>query len=334
MKCGGSVKSYLQTSDKLANWFKRHLSATGEITASDAPDDIAVYYKLPTMLLMAGRTKEAHTVLDYIQERFMLPNGDFRVSDDEKTKSAALNLYYGYMNGWVAVAAQRMGRFDISNKAYKFLQRFIHPELGGAVAAGEYKPGETNEVDIFMTSHIGLANLYFGDVKKAIKAGDLVTMFVKKERKQDQFYLRMDDNWKLVTDFPDDLKPFYVVKIKEPGQLYFFLGYPVAFLAKLYQATGDATYLDTAEDILDYLMTSHEAIYESGFAHKVAWAASIVSRITNKSKYADLSGKIADFLVTLQDDSGIFLLDQPPLDRYDQSAELGLWLREIHTELR
>ena len=43
-----------------------------------------------------------------------------------------------------------------------------------------------------------------------------------------------------------------------------------------------------------------------------------------------MSGKITDFLVTLQADRGIFLLDQPSLNRCDQSDDPGLAKRDSH----
>ena len=66
-------------------------------------------------------------------------------------------------------------RFDISLPAWKFLQEFFNPEVGGFGTSGRYdvtpstssgrvmwSGGKRYDVGIFMTAHLALASLYFG----------------------------------------------------------------------------------------------------------------------------------------------------------------------------
>ena len=65
----------------------------------------------------------------------------------------------------------------------------------------------------------------------------------------------------------------------------------------------------------------------------MALGTALVASITKDNKHRDLTRKITDFLLTLQDKSGVFLSDAEPADKYYQSAELGVWMREIDTYL-
>ena len=147
------------------------------------------------------------------------------------------------------------------------------------------------------------------------------------------FYLRVDEGGELITDFPEEQASFYVVKSREPFQLYFFVGYPIVYLAKLYEATGAAAYLDGARTLLAFARGADESIYRFHFSHKVAWGASLVARLTGDPSAFDTAIRIADYLVSIQDEGGSWLADQPAITRFDQTAEICLWLLEISAEL-
>jgi hypothetical protein len=40
-----------------------------------------------------------------------------------------------------------------------------------------------------------------------------------------------------------------------------------------------------------------------------------------------------DHLLTIQDPNGAWLTDQPALTKFDQTAEISVWLQEISAEL-
>lgn len=172
-------------------------------------------------------------------------------------------------------------------------------------------------------------------METASKAGKFIqTIYHDQPNIEESFLLRVSKDGKLVSDYLPDMAVFHIVKKSEPNQLYFMLGYPAAFLAQLHRATSDPSYLKTACDILDFCLGCHESIYSFHFAHKLAWAASIVANITREEKYKALAVRIADFLLTLQMENGLFLAEAEPADRYDQSAEIGVWLCEIDANLQ
>jgi rhamnogalacturonyl hydrolase YesR len=162
---------------------------------------------------------------------------------------------------------------------------------------------------------------------------DFLTNAVSKQHLTDAFYTRVEQDGSPITLYPQDIEAFCAIKSSAPNQLYFFLGYPAAFLASAYQETKDDRYLEQAKRLLDFSLQCDESIYKFFFAHKVAWAASIVAAVTKDRKYADLATRIADHLLSLQSENGLFLVDGDPMDKYDQSAEIAQWLTAIAQNL-
>ena len=68
-------------------------------------------------------------------------------------------------------------------------------------------------------------------------------------------------------------------------------------------------------------------------SHKVAWGAAVLARITSDPRCIELAVAIADYLLGIQDPSGAWLADQPAHTKFDQTAEIAIWLREISAEL-
>jgi hypothetical protein len=163
------------------------------------------------------------------------------------------------------------------------------------------------------------------------------------------FLLRMAAaSGQLVTDIPEgDGANFVRVSRTKANQLIFLLGYPLMFLYYLHLATerdgksankcGDtqsgaaATYIDTAEKILKFIMSCNDSLYEFFLSHKAAVGAALVFKATGKAEYRRVSEKIVDHLLKLQCDSGDFMKDYglPPIVRFDQSTEIAIWFREL-----
>eukprot|EP00058_Branchiostoma_floridae_P004151 XP_002589639.1 hypothetical protein BRAFLDRAFT_99246 [Branchiostoma floridae] len=264
--------------------------------------DLAFYFKSVTSLLLGGKVREANIVLDHIKDT-CTKDGDYISPGAEvgqKSANGAYNEFWAYANGWIAMGAMRLQRFDVAYSAYAYIQeKFFHPALGGATVKA-YSKTE-------MLYNIFCSCQYVIVVLAQVK------------------------------DFPAEAAAICAVKATEPNQLYFFLGYPVAFLVKLAAATGNQSFRDCAEDILEFGMRCHESMYSSNFSHKVGWGAACLAAACtnrdNKEKYIQVATKIADHLVSLQSDRGSFLDSGPEMDNLDQSAEISVWLREIATEL-
>lgn len=139
---------------------------------------------------------------------------------------------------------------------------------------------------------------------------------------------------KIILTAPENMEPFYVVKRDSPNQLYFFLGYHGIFMTKLFQATRDERFLNSAKSVLDFALTCHESICTFSFSHKVAYAAALVATETKQAMYRRLAIGLGEFLISIQDENGFFCKDFEPMDKYDQSAEIAIWLQELNNELQ
>lgn len=326
-----NLQKYEESAEKAVNWLRSHLKEDGSYSSNS--NDLAMYYKSPYLFDLWGNTEAANRILNYIKNNFFRENGDFSTQGDRKSENAALSQYWSYINGWIAIASQKMGRFDIAYRAEQYLQLFYHPEQGGFTTAQPYGKGD-NVVDVLTTAHLGLLNLYFGKLEKAKQAGNLLQKFISIQPDINEgFYLRLDGNGELVTEFPQDSAILFCVSAKQPYQVYFMIGYPIAFLGKLYQATGEAGYLDAAKNYLEFALSCHESIRYFHFSHKVAWGSAIIAYLTKDAKYFDFSTSIADYLLSIQDAEGCWLKEEPAHSSFDQTAEIAIWLKEISAEL-
>lgn len=325
------IEKYRESAGRAVVWLSNQLDRDGSLSVP--VNDLACYYKLPYLLHVSGYLDEATRSLSYIKSTFMLENGDFTTRNGMKSANEAFVEYWGYINGWIALTSQKMGRFDIAFPSYEYLKSFSHSRNGGFTTQKPYGQGD-DVVDVLTTAHLGLVALYFGDRDRAKAAGQLLQQLASLQPDLSfGFFLRMNADGKVITEFSPESAMFYVVSRTDPNQAYFMIGYPIAFLGMLYRATGEAQYLKTAKDYLDFVLQCQGNLRTFHYSHKVAWGAAIVANLTNETMYRDLSISIADYLLSSQDTSGAWLVDQPVHVSYDQTAEISIWMREISAEL-
>lgn len=327
----GRLKTYQKSADRAVEWLVAQMNGDGSFQVQ--PNDLACYYKAPYLFSISGKMQEADRMLSYILRAFGKENGDFTTSANCKSENPNFIEYWAYMNGWIALTAQKMGRFDIAYSAYDYLQTFYHPRQGGFTTQKPFGQNDTS-IDALTTAHLGLVALYLGDLKKAKTAGHLLQSFLNLQpHRREGFYLRLNDDGGLITDFAQDLAMFFFVSSNQPNQAYFMLGYPIAFLGKLYAASHDSQYVDTAKEYLDFLLACEGNLRTFHYSHKVAWGAAILTRITRDPRYRELAESITDFLLQTQSQDGRWLTDQPAYTFFDQTAEIAIWMREISAEL-
>jgi hypothetical protein len=181
-----------------------------------------------------------------------------------------------------------------------------------------------------MTAHLGLNALYLGESGLAEDAGRALQRFVALQPSPEtRFFLRMVGAGALQTDFPAEAAGLHVIAADQPGQAWFFIGYPMAFLARLYRATGASEHLSTARGYLEYAERCAPHLVGEHFAHKVAWGAAELASVTGDSTPRALSAEITRNLITAQESDGGWMAGQPMHTRLDQSAEVAIWLLEI-----
>jgi hypothetical protein len=150
-----------------------------------------------------------------------------------------------------------------------------------------------------------------------------------------QILLRMSvKSGSLITNSPENLEPFYVLKRDSPNQLYFFLGYFGLFMTKLFQATREQRFLDSAKSVMDFALTCHESICLYSFSHTVAYAAALLAVETTEAKYRRFAIGIGEYLISIQSEEGFFCKEMDRIDMYDQTAEIAICLRELNNEIK
>ena len=173
-------------------------------------------------------------------------------------------------------------------------------------------------------------------MQQAHSAGQyLIDMYNKQPELDKHFYLRSSRQGQLLTQFSREQAPLYTVETDQDNQLYFMLGYPCAYLALLYQATGSQLYLDTAVDYFQFVLNCQHALLSLN-SHKLAWAASLLYRLAGPDpQYLNAIATITDHFIKQQDNQGLwYTADNDPIKVYDQSAEIACWFLYIQSNLK
>ncbi|KAL4220010.1 hypothetical protein ACF0H5_020422 [Mactra antiquata] len=335
------MEKFLLASRKTAKYLCKLVDDDGVLKHDDINMDLCSQYKLTTLLLISGYTKQANKLLDRIKKDFMQPNGDFlsypeKKDGEQKSSSFPMTHFWSYMNAWIAMAAHRLGRFDISYPAFEYCKTYFNPNVNMVCVTEPYNDSNTElTMDCLSTSHFGLLCLYMGDLEKAKLCGEGMITFIAEQPDIDNIlYLRKSvSTGKIITVPPENMEPFFMVKKDSPKQLYFFIGYVGIFMAKLFQATDDQRYFQCAKSMIDFALTCHESICMFSFSHKVGYAAALVAKETKEAKYRRLAIGLGEYLISIQTEEGLFCKEMDIMDRFDQSAEIAIWLREMNSVL-
>jgi hypothetical protein len=318
-------KKYFESAKRALSWLEKKLKENGKI--SDAPFDLACYYNVPMFLLQHGKEEKAHSVLDFIHQNFMQENGDFFTSHDYKSENPLLNEFWCYTNGWIAQAAQKLGRFDISYPAWRYLRNYYNPDIGGWKT--RRIPSSENPLDLLSTAHLGFTSLYFADLDNALKAGQLLQNVLLKQQTESKLHLRLTPTGRLIKDAADDNLNFAYIDPAKPQSAYFILGYAMAFLTKLYQTTSDLQYLESAELCFNWLSDSPTHLKSTFFSHKLAWGAACLAGVTADPKALELTYAIADSLVFAQDEEGTWEVNEEGMSVSEQTVGYALLLSHL-----
>lgn len=178
--------------------------------------------------------------------------------------------------------------------------------------------------------------LYSSEIELAKACGEGLLKFMSSQPRMDEeIFLRASaKTGTLITSPPEKMELFYVVKRDSKNQMYFFLGYHIIFMTKLFQVTKNQQFLDSAKSVLDFALTCHESMCTFSFSHKLAYGAALVAAETKEAKYRRCAIGLGEFLISIQEENYFFCKGFEPMDKYDQSAEIALWLREVHNELQ
>ena len=189
--------------------------------------------------------------------------------------------------------------------------------------------------DVLMTLHLGLIHLEGGNLERAVAAGNYLCNTLSTEPDFDnKLFLRLNPDNTPIVEFDSAMKPFMVVEKSLPEQLYFMLGYPIAYLVLLFDNTKDKKYLEAAKVYANFALQCNQSIFSSNFSHKVGWGLSLLYKYNPEERYIKAIERIGDHFKGIQGEEGIWYYPDDVNTAFDQSAEITLWMTEITKNLK
>lgn len=291
------------------------------------PADVADHCRLPLHFLAAGELRRAHRALDRIAADFLRADGDVRTTPEARSGDPFLEEHAAIAAAWVALAARKLGRFDVAGPTERYLERFFNPEVGGFASRRPYDRGE-REIGVLTTSALGLLSIYAGDLRRASTVARALVGILDRQPGGRLFLLRARSGGALVADFPADAAAYYAVDTQASAPAQFFVfGHAIAFLCQLHRASGEPQHLDAAGRYLEIAMYCDSGFRTSPTSHAFAWGAAIYARLAGKERIAKLARSVGLGIAAAQREDGSFA-GSPGL-----TAECGIWLRELAAEL-
>ncbi len=322
------ISRYQTVVEKAGRFMLDALQPDGSLGKEAASLDC--YYKNIASLALIGRSEEAMLVADFIQKRYAKDDGDFTGRSNPWFEE-----YPAYTNHWIAYGAHLIGRYDLSYRAMPHILKKQGPT--GGFSAAEGRP-----YDILSTASAAHICLVTGFLEQARWAGDfMVRLLENQPHPEERFYVRADEEARSITKFTDEEAPFFVVDTRQKRQFYFYYGFPMATLGKLYAATGDERYVRGGARCYDFLLHCAEDRFRMPASGKVGWGSSIMARVTGENRYRGGAIAVADYLTETQHESGAWvhsliytqLDEQPPAITFDLVGEFIAWMKLICTEL-
>jgi hypothetical protein len=301
-------------------------------TVEDSQDMVWRYWGLPIALAVSGHSAAAGRFLGWIRENVFTPEGDFGTSPTKKQMPS-----YAYQNSWLIEGAHRLGQFDLSQRGMDFITPFWDPETGGFYSSYDGR-GDDTEMEIYVTSGCGRAAVYTHrlDVARGV-ARFLRTVLDEQPNYPQQLYSVYTRGGGLqIEPDPANSMKFVMSQDSTEDQQFFNPGIAGGFLARLYQATGEAEWLELSKRYMSFAeIASEHLITLKGLRQgKTGWGASVLYTLTGEEKYRDLATRIGDSLLSHQAEDGYWYGSSPDKKpSLNLTAEMVIWLDEINQSI-
>lgn len=290
-----------------------------------ADGGVAVHFKGLSALQVCGYSRAANRLCEWIRHRWM-GSGEFRMPPF-KTSPEKNPIYPA---SWIVTGAHRLGQFDISRAAMDFLAGFRDARTGGFYCFTRPNT-EDAEQELIYVGYCGLAALYAGRLDVAEGVGDWMRVVMDAQPNfPEELYTVYTRGQGLITLPPPERRRMYVVTSQATDdQLFFQPGAASAFLAHLFQASGDERWLTLAMEYMRFAEVADDHLFRTVRAGKVGWAAALLYSLTGQQKYREMAIRVGDNLIALQKRSGCWYAVEEPVASTGITAEMVLWLDEI-----
>ena len=261
------------------------------------------YYRVPWAFAVSGETGPAMRVTEWIRRHMLTAEGE--VAGSASPNGDANRQANTYAETCLAYGAHLLRQYDVAQRAIRFALRFQDPSTGGVYRDRE-RTGPDGPQIVYLTCQVGMSALITGHLAAAEAAGQF---FKRLWEAQPELPARLYTIWTrsggLATVVSsEDERRHYVNESQDVRQMHYNGGMTAAFLARLYLATGDPVWLETARGYQDFSMGSTERQFETKQVCKSAWGGGLLAAITHDPRYVDWTARMGDWFVTEQHGDG------------------------------
>ena len=296
-----TVDACLAAAGRGMAWLLEQQTATGSWRQLET-EVFDAYYKGGWALAVSGQPAAAHRLLTHVQRAFLTGEGDF------EPRAALLHTDIArlYANSYVALAAQKLDRYEIAAPAVRYLLSQQDPDPGGFYAC-KTPAGVKRRSDTMSTAMSGVALLAAGQTERAVLAGDCLQRMVEMQPAVERFFTTLDETGRLEVAFSPEIAVWRVVEARQTQQRWFAVGLPFAFAALLHQATGEPRFKHLADELFAFQSRGLEA-WDVPSSGKAGWACSMLYRSTGEPGYRDIALRVARQIMAYQTPAGWFTL--------------------------
>ena len=272
------------------------------------------FHKQAYSWALAGQVEPAHRLLTWVKAYKLQANGQ-------------LAEYGGdvYKHSWFFQGAHRLGRFDLSYPVMSFLLSCQAPCGGLPHFAGDPL------IRSLSTCCTGLSFLYHGNLAAAERTAACAISMLEQQPDPARFYYRMTPDGGLATPEVDPEALF--IDTAKPKQDYWEAGLPLQLMCRMYQATGEARYLEYAARFFEFKLRCHDDAFTFVGSGKSGLGAALYYLVTGDRRAREAACRFCDFLVETQRPEGGWRdAGYEPdllLIYIDHAAEFSVWLQEI-----
>jgi hypothetical protein len=327
------VAACLAAAERGGAWLVDQQTATGNWRQLEA-EVFDAYYKGGWALAVSGHLAAANRLLTHVQRAFLAADGDF----EPRSSPLHIDIARLYSNAYVALAAQKLDRYEIAAPAVRYLLSQQDHDHGGFYSC-KTPAGGRRRSDTMSTAMCGVALLASGRTENAVLAGDCLLRMVEMQPAAERFFTTLDAKGRLDVAFPSEDAIWRVVDARQPQQRWFAVGLPFTFALLLHRATGEQRFEQLADGLFAFQSRGLDA-WDVPSSGKAGWGSSMLYRSTGETRYRDVALRVSQQIMGYQTPAGWFTLGpRPALTAgepatfapfiYDVTAEFVLWLSLI-----
>lgn len=320
-------------------WLVEKQNADGSWIGLPDPK-VDAFYKVSWALMLTGQATAAHKTLNYVQDNFLTPDGDFLPRSHH---SRNREVHYLYPNAYLIIGSMAVGRYEIALPGVRFLISNQDPDHGGFYSRRP-NPGQKTLSDTMSAGAAGLACLAAGQINAALHVAKYLANIIKLQPTPAEcFFTTVKADGQLLTDVKDDSEAFLrIIDTRKEGQCWYAVGLPFAFLVLLAEATGKTFHFEQAQWYFDFQKHCVNP-WNGNSSAKAGWGCAMLYRLTGETQYREIALRIAENIMKKQNLDGSWLsvakgyrkVNQLTLSDadFDLTAEYTLWLSLISTNI-